>query len=88
MTLRKRAESIPELWIGSSEIPGVLTDMIESALRETRREALEEAAALHESIDPASDMERLDRIQGCGAGAAVIEYRHAIRTLMEAKAGN
>jgi hypothetical protein len=41
--------------------------------------ATERAADLHEQVDPASDMERLDRLPGAGAMGAVIEYRNKIR---------
>lgn len=41
--------------------------------------ATERAAALHESVDPASDAERLNKVPGAGAMGAVIEYRDLIR---------
>lgn len=41
----------------------------------------ERAAALHESINPASDAERESGTPGAGAMGAVIEYRDAIRKL-------
>lgn len=41
----------------------------------------ERAAALHESINPASDDERASGTPGAGAMGAVIEYRDAIRRL-------
>lgn len=41
--------------------------------------ATELAASLHESVNPASDMERLNKDPGAGAMGAVIEYRDAIR---------
>lgn len=41
--------------------------------------ATERAASLHEQINPASDMERLDKVPGAGAMGAVIEYRDRIR---------
>lgn len=44
-------------------------------------EAIEEAARLHESIDPASDEERQSNTPGAGAMGAVIEYRDKIRAL-------
>ena len=44
-------------------------------------DAKEQAASLHESINPASDEERASGVPGCGAMAAVIEYRDAIRRL-------
>lgn len=36
-------------------------------------------AYLHESVNPASDAERLDKSPGAGAMGAVIEYRELIR---------
>ena len=50
-----------------------------------RDKALEEAAALHESISPASDDERLHSAPGAGAMGAIIEYRDAIRALKGTK---
>ena len=41
--------------------------------------ATERAAGLHESVDPASDAERLNKVPGAGAMGAVIEYRDLIR---------
>ena len=41
--------------------------------------ATERAAMLHESVNPASDTERLDKVPGAGAMGAVIEYRDLIR---------
>jgi hypothetical protein len=41
--------------------------------------ATERAASLHESINPASDAERLNNAPGAGAMGAVIEYRDHIR---------
>ena len=41
--------------------------------------ATDRAAALHESINPASDDERQAETPGAGAMGAVIEYRDAIR---------
>jgi len=52
----------------------------------TRREALEEAALLHDSIDPACDHERQDGVPGAGAMGAIIEYRDKIRALAAAPA--
>jgi hypothetical protein len=43
---------------------------------------LEDAAALYESVSPASDDERLKGHPGAGAMGAVIEYRDKIRALM------
>lgn len=42
----------------------------------------EAACGLHESIDPASDMERLRGDPGAGAMGAVIEYRDKLRRLL------
>lgn len=39
----------------------------------------ERAASLHESINPASDDERHNKVPGAGAMGAVIEYRDTIR---------
>lgn len=41
--------------------------------------ATERAASLHESVNPASDAERLNKDPGAGAMGAVIEYRDMIR---------
>lgn len=41
--------------------------------------ATERAASLHESINPASDDERHNKVPGAGAMGAVIEYRDTIR---------
>jgi hypothetical protein len=41
--------------------------------------ATERAAALHESVNPASDDERLNKVPGAGAMGAVIQYRDLIR---------
>lgn len=43
--------------------------------------ATERAASLHESVNPASDMERHHGDPGAGAMGAVIEYRDAIRAV-------
>ena len=43
---------------------------------------VEDAAALHESVNPASDAERLCGDPGSGAMGAVIEYRDKIRALL------
>lgn len=43
------------------------------------RMATDRAAALHESVNPASDDERASSTPGAGAMGAVIEYRDAIR---------
>lgn len=43
--------------------------------------ATERAASLHESINPASDDERLNKVPGAGAMGAVIEYRDTIRAV-------
>lgn len=57
-----------------------ITDLL-SMLTAARDETLEEAARLHESIDPACDHERLDRIPGAGAMGFILRYRDAIRVL-------
>ena len=44
-------------------------------------ELKERAASLYESINPASDEERANKVPGCGAMGAIIEYRDAIRKL-------
>lgn len=49
--------------------------------------AVEMAASLHESVNPASDEERLARAPGAGAMGAVIEYRDLIRASAQAKKG-
>lgn len=41
--------------------------------------ATDRAAALHESVNPASDEERSNKVPGAGAMGAVIEYRDLIR---------
>jgi hypothetical protein len=41
--------------------------------------ATERAASLHESVDPASDEERQNKVPGAGAMGAVIQYRDMIR---------
>jgi hypothetical protein len=41
--------------------------------------ATERAAMLHESVNTASDAERLNKAPGAGAMGAVIEYRDLIR---------
>lgn len=41
--------------------------------------ATDRAAMLHESVNPASDRERLDNVPGAGAMGAVVEYRDLIR---------
>ena len=46
-------------------------------------EAIELAAQLHESINPASDEERQSDTPGAGAMGAVIEYRDKIRELKQ-----
>jgi hypothetical protein len=42
--------------------------------------ATERAAILHESVDPASDAERLNGAPGAGAMGAVVQYRDMIRS--------
>lgn len=46
---------------------------------------VEDAAALYESVNPASDDERIKGSPGAGAMGAVIEYRDKIRELLHAK---
>lgn len=46
---------------------------------------LEYAASLHESVNPASDNERLAGAPGAGAMGAVIEYRDIIRSYLPKK---
>ncbi len=41
--------------------------------------ATERAASLHESVNPASDDERLHHVPGAGGMGAVIQYRDLIR---------
>lgn len=42
--------------------------------------ATERAASLHESVNPASDDERINNVPGAGAMGAVIQYRDLIRS--------
>lgn len=49
--------------------------------RQARNQGIEEAARLHEQIDPSCDHERQNGDPGAGAMGAVIEYRDAIRNL-------
>ncbi len=51
------------------------------AFSEGFRVATERAALLHESINPASDDERLNHVPGAGAMGAIIQYRDAIRAI-------
>lgn len=55
------------------------TGTLWAAFMEGFKAATERAAGLHEQINPASDMERLDKSPGAGAMGAVIEYRDRIR---------
>lgn len=57
-----------------------------SVVRAIRQHALEQAAALHESINPASDAERLNGDPGAGAMGAIIEYRDKIRAMVKSGA--
>lgn len=43
--------------------------------------ATERAASLHESVNPASDDERHNKVPGAGGMGAVIEYRDLIRAV-------
>lgn len=65
--------------IRRSSGPSVDAEMLERA----RDEALEDAARLHENINPACDHERVRGDPGAGAMGAVIEYRDAIRALKD-----
>ena len=53
----------------------------EQQLRDREVATVERCAMLHESINPASDSERLKGFPGAGAMGAVIEYRDAIRAV-------
>jgi hypothetical protein len=50
-------------------------------LKYARNTTLDEAAALWESINPASDDERIKGDPGAGAMGAIIEYRDQIKAL-------
>lgn len=75
---------------GSGE-GGILSERIEGRISEEdfnsllgmmdgiRADERERCARLHESVDPASDDERHNKVPGAGAMGAVIEYRDLIR---------
>ncbi len=50
-----------------------------AAFSEGFRVATERAAMIHESVNPASDEERLNHVPGAGGMGAVIQYRDMIR---------
>lgn len=53
---------------------------LEAELRVIRDQALEDAASLFESVNPASDEERAGKVPGAGAMGAVLEFRDLIRS--------
>jgi hypothetical protein len=55
--------------------PNFLAVQIAEAIEAER----ERCARLHESVNPASDEERLHNVPGAGAMGAIIEYRDLIR---------
>lgn len=57
-----------------------LAVQIAEAIDDARRSERERCAMLHESVNPASDDERLHPWPGAGAMGAVIEYRDLIRS--------
>lgn len=59
--------------------------MANAMITHIRHQALSDAADLFESINPASDAERLRGDPGAGAMGAVIEYRNKIRELRDGK---
>lgn len=54
---------------------------LEEELRAVRDQALEDAASMYESVNPASDCERATHTPGADAMGAVIEFRDKIRML-------
>lgn len=54
-------------------------DTLVQIFRRVQAEERERCAMLHETVNPASDEERLNRVPGAGAMGAVIEYRDLIR---------
>ena len=58
------------------DIEGTLVAAIREAEVDARRAAFEDAARLHDSIDPGCQH---DAGEGCGAMGAIIRYRDAIR---------
>ncbi len=86
MTPEQQAQDIIGRWfVANGAGFGDLGKEIASAIREASRLALESAAQLHESVNPASDEERLHGSPGAGAMGAVIEYRDKIRALADDK---
>lgn len=64
-----------------AELEWQINERIDRA-RKTERER---CAMLHESVNPASDDERLHRVPGAGAMGAVLEYRDLIRSSEQRK---
>lgn len=64
----------------SSDMLSELEWQINELVQKTIRSERERCAMLHESVNPASDDERLHRVPGAGAMGAVIEYRDLIRS--------
>ena len=60
-------------------VPEHLNGSLWAAFMQGYMVATERAASLHESVNPASDRERIDKAPGAGAMGAVIEYRDLIR---------
>lgn len=58
-------------------------ELLRACVAAARVKALDDAAALHESVNPASDDERGHGVPGAGAMGAVIEYRDKIRALKD-----
>lgn len=59
-----------------SELEWQISELVQKTLRSER----ERCAMLHESVNPASDDERLHHDPGAGAMGAVLEYRDLIRS--------
>lgn len=78
-------ELISALILHRQDVWGPVERVSLAVLDEIRNGALEEAAQLHESINPASDHERDHHAPGAGAMGAVIEYRDKIRALKARK---
>lgn len=72
---------IDALVLHREDVWGKRSTAAQAVLDKVRNDALEEAAALHESISPQSDSERATRTPGADAMGAVIEYRDKIREL-------
>ena len=60
-------------------------DTTADLLAELEWQISERCAMLHESVNPASDDERLHRVPGAGAMGAVLEYRDLIRSSEQRK---